>query len=112
MGGAQHAAPLFILGVKCRTSRFAVPGVSPLVTRSPAMPDRPNYYHHHDLPRFGEIERGAPELARKFFDWYGAVFAEGTLSAREQAPTALPVAHAGQCPYCIDAHSKHALDTG
>src|SRR2546425_1291353 len=27
------------------------------------MPDRPHYYHHHDLPRFGEIERGARELA-------------------------------------------------
>ena len=76
------------------------------------MPDRPHYYHRHDLPRFGEIERGAPDLARKFFAWYSAVFAEGTLSAREKALIALAVAHAVQCPYCIDAYSKDALEKG
>src|SRR2546427_3711445 len=58
------------------------------------MPDRPHYYHHHDLPRFGEIERGARELAKKFFDWYGAVFSEGALTAREKSLIALAVAHA------------------
>src|SRR5437016_13334577 len=76
------------------------------------MPDRPHYYDHHDLPRFGEIERGAPDLARKFFDWYGAVFAEGALSAREKSLIALAVAHAVQCPYCIDAYSKDCLGKG
>jgi alkylhydroperoxidase/carboxymuconolactone decarboxylase family protein len=73
---------------------------------------RPNYYDHHDLGRFAEVGRGAPELARKFFDYYGAVFAEGALSAREKALIALAVAHAVQCPYCIDAYSKDALEKG
>src|SRR5207247_8735251 len=99
MGGAQQAAPLFILGVKCRTSRFAVPGVSPLVTRSPAMPDRPHYYQQHELPRFGEIERGEPELARTFFDWYGAVFAVGKLRSLDTARIAHCVTHMGPCHY-------------
>ncbi len=76
------------------------------------MPDRPHYYHHHDLPRFGEIKRGARELAKKFFDWYGAVFSEGALTAREKALIALAVAHAVQCPYCIDAYSRDALEKG
>ena len=76
------------------------------------MPDRPHYYHHHDLPRFSEIERGARELARKFFDWYGAVFSEGALTAREKSLIALAVAHAVQCPYCIDAYSRDALEKG
>ncbi len=71
-----------------------------------------HYYHAGDLPRFGEIGNDAPELAKKFFDYYGAVFAEGALSEREKSLIALAVAHAVQCPYCIDAYSQDALAKG
>jgi alkylhydroperoxidase/carboxymuconolactone decarboxylase family protein len=74
------------------------------------MPD--HYYDAHDLPRFPDIGNNAPDLARKFFEWYGAVFADGALSAREKSLIALAVAHAVQCPYCIDAYSKDALEKG
>jgi alkylhydroperoxidase/carboxymuconolactone decarboxylase family protein len=74
--------------------------------------DHAHYYHASDLPRFGEIGRNRPELAQKFFDWYAAVFAEGALSAREKSLIALAVAHAVQCPYCIDAYSKDAQEKG
>ena len=70
------------------------------------------YYDPHDLSRFPEIGANAPELAKKFFDWYGAVFADGALSAREKSLIALAVAHVVQCPYCIDAYSKDALTKG
>jgi alkylhydroperoxidase/carboxymuconolactone decarboxylase family protein len=76
------------------------------------MADRDYYYHQHDLARFSEIDRGAPELAKKFFDWYTAVFAEGALSVREKSLIALAVAHAIQCPYCIDAYARDALEKG
>src|ERR1700733_7032844 len=75
------------------------------------MPDD-TYYHAHDLGRFGEISKNRPELGAKFFDWYNAVFAPGALSAREKSLIALAVAHAVQCPYCIDAYSKDALEKG
>jgi 4-carboxymuconolactone decarboxylase len=71
-----------------------------------------HYYDDHDLARFPEIGENRPELAKKFFDWYGAVFADGALSAREKSLIALAVAHAVQCPYCIDAYSKDALEKG
>ena len=71
-----------------------------------------NYYHSRDLAHFADIGKNAPELAKKFFDWYGAVFADGALSAREKSLIALAVAHAVQCPYCIDAYSKDALEKG
>lgn len=71
-----------------------------------------NYYHSHDLPRFSEIGKSVPELAKKFFDYYGAVFADGALSEREKALIALAVAHAVQCPYCIDAYSCECLSKG
>ena len=71
-----------------------------------------HYYQPEDLPRFGEIAKGNPELARRFFDWYGAVFAEGALSEREKSLIALALAHALQCPYCIDAYSTACLEKG
>jgi alkylhydroperoxidase/carboxymuconolactone decarboxylase family protein len=67
------------------------------------------YYDREHLAKFPEIKEGAPKLAEKFFDWYGAVFAPG---AREKSLIALAVAHAVQCPYCIDAYSKDCLAKG
>ncbi|HSO24413.1 MAG TPA: arsenosugar biosynthesis-associated peroxidase-like protein [Chondromyces sp.] len=71
-----------------------------------------DYYKAEHLPSFGSIAEGEPELARKFFDYYGAVFADGALSAREKALIALAVAHAVQCPYCIDAYTQESLGKG
>ena len=53
--------------------------------------DHTHYYHAPDLARFGEVGKGAPELWEKFQAWYGAVFAEGALTAREKALIALAV---------------------
>ena len=71
-----------------------------------------SYYQPADLNKFPEIGKDAPELAGKFFDYYGAVFAEGELTEREKALIALAVAHAVQCPYCIDAYTKASLEKG
>ena len=70
------------------------------------------YYKPEDLPRFEEIGEEASELAKKFFEYYGAVFSEGELTEREKALIALAVAHAVQCPYCIDAYTKTCLEKG
>jgi 4-carboxymuconolactone decarboxylase len=70
------------------------------------------YYDPQDLAKFEEIGKSAPELARKFFDYYGAVFSEGALTEREKALIALAVAHAVQCPYCIDAYTVACLEKG
>ncbi len=71
-----------------------------------------SYYKSEHLPSFGTIAEGNPELAEKFFAYYGAVFAEGALSTREKALIALAVAHTVQCPYCIDAYSRECLQQG
>jgi len=70
------------------------------------------YYDPQDLDKFAEIGKDAPQLAQKFFDYYGAVFAEGELTEREKALIALAVAHAVQCPYCIDAYTRACLEKG
>jgi alkylhydroperoxidase/carboxymuconolactone decarboxylase family protein len=71
-----------------------------------------SYYDPKDLPKFGEIREGAPELADKFFEYYQAVFQEGELTEREKALIALAVAHTVQCPYCIDAYTQTCLEKG
>jgi 4-carboxymuconolactone decarboxylase len=70
------------------------------------------YYHPKDLAKFPEIGQEVPELWKKFLDWYTAVFAEGALTEREKALIALAVAHAVQCPYCIDAYTSGSLEKG
>ena len=71
-----------------------------------------HYYNNDHLKGFGNIAEGAPELAKKFFDYYGAVFAPGALTEREKALIALAVAHTVQCPYCIDAYTAESLAKG
>jgi alkylhydroperoxidase/carboxymuconolactone decarboxylase family protein len=54
----------------------------------------------------------APALWEKFMAYYGDVFQDGALSAREKALIAFGVAHAVQCPYCIDSYTQTLLELG
>lgn len=74
--------------------------------------DNNTYYDPRDLKKFGDIDEFGPELAEKFFDYYGSVFEEGALSAKEKALIALAVSHTVQCPYCIDAYTTESLEKG
>ena len=71
-----------------------------------------HYYNSEDLPKFGNISEYQKDLADKFFTWYGAAFADSALTAKEKSLIALAVAHAVQCPYCIDAYSSDAYEKG
>lgn len=70
------------------------------------------YYDPADLKKFGKISEWNEELGNKFFEYYGKVFEEGSLTAREKSLIALAVSHAIQCPYCIDAYSGDGLQRG
>ncbi|MDQ3534296.1 MAG: arsenosugar biosynthesis-associated peroxidase-like protein [Bacteroidota bacterium] len=70
------------------------------------------YYNPEDLKKFGAIGDFQKELADKFFSYYGEVFKEGALTAREKSLIALAVAHTIQCPYCIDAYTTDSLEKG
>jgi alkylhydroperoxidase/carboxymuconolactone decarboxylase family protein len=71
-----------------------------------------HYYEAADLAKFGKITDFQKEMGEKFFAWYGEVYKDGALSAREKSLIALAVAHAVQCPYCIDAYSSDAVEKG
>ncbi len=70
------------------------------------------YFNPADLKKFGNISEWQEELGSKFFDYYGEVFKEGALTAREKALIALAVSHTVKCPYCIDAYSSDCLKKG
>ncbi|RMG21797.1 MAG: 4-carboxymuconolactone decarboxylase [Bacteroidetes bacterium] len=70
------------------------------------------YYNPADLAKFGKVTDFQEELGKKFFDYYGSVFEEGALTKREKSLIALAVAHAVQCPYCIDAYTADCLQKG
>ncbi len=70
------------------------------------------YYNPADLAKFSTMGEEAPELWEKYMAYYGAVFADGNLTAREKALIALAVAAAVQCPYCIDSYTNSCLEKG
>jgi len=71
-----------------------------------------HYYNSEDLKKFGNVGKFQKNLGDKFFSYYGEVFKDSELTAREKSLIALAVAHAVQCPYCIDAYSSDAFEKG
>lgn len=73
-----------------------------------------DYFERKDLQEFGRGALG--ELNKEYWDnfmkYYGSVFQEGKLKARDKALIALAVAHAVHCPYCIEAYTTACLDAG
>jgi AhpD family alkylhydroperoxidase len=57
-------------------------------------------------------KRLAPEAAEAFKAFSRSVFAEGALSGKVKQLIAVAVAHVTQCPYCIRAHTKTAMQQG
>ncbi|MDO4842104.1 MAG: arsenosugar biosynthesis-associated peroxidase-like protein [Phoenicibacter congonensis] len=70
------------------------------------------YYKPEDLGKFATMGEEAPELWDNFMAYYGKVFEDGALTAREKALIALAVAATVQCPYCIDAYTNACLELG
>ena len=72
------------------------------------------YYNPEDLGLFSAegVGEGASELWDLYMAYYGKVFEEGALTAREKALIALAVAVTVQCPYCIDAYTNSCLNKG
>lgn len=70
------------------------------------------YYDPKDLARFANVGDYRGDLFEAFMKWYSSVFADGALSRREKCLIALAVAHAVQCPYCIDSYTQESLEAG
>ena len=71
-----------------------------------------DYYEKKDLDDFAGIGEYAPELGKKYFDYYGESMKAGALTEREKTLIALTVATTQKCPYCIDAYTNQCLSLG
>lgn len=71
-----------------------------------------HYFDPADLAQFSAITKWQKPMGDKFFAWYNEVMQEGALTEREKSLIALAVAHAIQCPYCIDAYTTASLEKG
>jgi AhpD family alkylhydroperoxidase len=54
----------------------------------------------------------APETVAAFHAFSKQVFADGALPAKTKQLIAVAVAHVTQCPYCIDSHTRQAMEHG
>jgi alkylhydroperoxidase/carboxymuconolactone decarboxylase family protein len=90
-----------LTGLACCGATFCIPGVK-----------MSHYYEEQDLERFDEIGKYRPDLYDIFMNYYQGVMSAGALTTREKALIALAVAHAVQCPYCIDAYTRGSLEAG
>ncbi len=62
--------------------------------------------------QFKHMRELAPDAFRAFLDFNGKAFADGALPGRTKELMALAIAQITQCPWCIDAHAKHAVKAG
>lgn len=54
------------------------------------------YYNPADLEKFGDMAKDATEMGKAFFSYYGKVFEDGALTAREKSLMALST-NRGRC---------------
>jgi alkylhydroperoxidase/carboxymuconolactone decarboxylase family protein len=72
-----------------------------------------SYYERSDLAHFADMGSFAKPLMDRFWAYYNATFTrDGALTVREKALIGLAVAHAKQCPYCIDSFTNSCVDAG
>lgn len=69
-------------------------------------------YTKENLKNLHQLQDLVPEQSKAFSEFSTAAFKEGALSEKEKEIIAVAVAHATQCPYCIDKHTKNAKHLG
>lgn len=67
-------------------------------------------YSRSNLKKLSFIRRYAPDGFKAYAKFSGVAVKDGKLSGKLKEIIA--VAHATQCPYCIDVHTKNAINQG
>ncbi|GFZ86854.1 hypothetical protein GCM10010978_28400 [Compostibacillus humi] len=69
-------------------------------------------YARSNLKNLGQLGKLAPEGFKGYQAFSAAATKAGKLSAKFKEIIAVAVANATQCPYCIDVHTKKAINLG
>lgn len=76
----------------------------------PEAPDA--LYTRSNLKNLRSLRKNAPVGFKGYSNFSATAMKDGKLSAKFKEIIAVAVAHATQCPYCIDAHTKNAVKAG
>jgi len=79
-----------------------------------ALEKETNYalYERSNLKKLGELNTYAPVGFKGYSEFNAASVKAGKLSAKFKEIIAVAVAHATQCPYCIEVHTQNADKQG
>ena len=70
-------------------------------------------FHSVDMPKqLKHLRELVPDAFRAFLDFDHKAFADGALPKKMKELMALAIAQITQCPWCIDAHAKRAINAG
>lgn len=69
-------------------------------------------YNRSNLKKLGFLRRNSPDGFKAYSNFSGIAVKAGKLSSKFKEIIAVAVAHATQCPYCIDVHTKNAINQG
>ncbi|MEH7274672.1 carboxymuconolactone decarboxylase family protein [Neobacillus vireti] len=69
-------------------------------------------YRRSNLKKLVKLNKFAPEGFRRYSAFSRTALKDGKLSGKFKEIIAVAVAHATQCPYCIDVHTKNAVKLG
>lgn len=69
-------------------------------------------YRRSNLKNLVKLNKFAPEGFRRYSAFSRTALKDGKLSGKFKEIIAVAVAHATQCPYCIDVHTKNAVKLG
>jgi AhpD family alkylhydroperoxidase len=69
-------------------------------------------YGRSNLKKLGKLGKYASDGFKGYSNFSTSVMKAGKLSEKFKEIIAVAVAHATQCPYCIDVHTKNAVKAG
>lgn len=71
-----------------------------------------HYYSKDALSAMGKFAEKKGNLLGAFMNFNQQIFEEGSLDVKTKELIAVACAHITHCPYCIDGHTKKAMEAG
>ncbi|WP_240482250.1 MULTISPECIES: carboxymuconolactone decarboxylase family protein [Fictibacillus] len=71
-----------------------------------------NLYQRENLRHLAKLGELAPAQQQAYENFSRTVMQEGALTKKDKEIIAVAVAHATECPYCIDVHTRNAKTSG
>ena len=71
-----------------------------------------DFYSADGPKNLRKLRQLKPDMFKAFIDFDQSVFKDGAISGKMKQLMAITAAHVTQCPWCIDVHTKAAVEHG